>query len=217
MTVRSHPLETALQKGLRRLLLSAATLAVVAFVFPAPAAGDALLVYNMIHLLVLLLATLGLTAEVAVELDQPWFPQLRKSWLASAASLVAVATGFAALLALATSAAARYDVSLQFLQLLSALDIAWVSAALFFGSARLWSRLTAWLAGLAIILACIGSIVAYLATVGFTPGGGWLVSGPDMMRIVIPADTVAAIISITVLLRASKDADQPMEQPSPQS
>ena len=137
-------------------------------------------------------------------------------WLASAASLIAIVTGFAALLTLATSAAARYEPSLQFLQLLSSLDIAWVTAALFYGAWKLWGRLPAWILGSLIVVACVGSIAVYLNVVGFTESGGWLVDAPRMMTIVIPADMVAAVVALSVLLSAGLKTDQATVQRSPQ-
>lgn len=213
----SHPLQKALGLGLKRLLQWGIPLSAALLLFPAPPPDDGLLAYNLVHLGVLQVAALLFAAEIQNLLDQPWFPDVRRPWLASAASLVALVTGFAALLTLATSAAARYDASLQFLQLLSSLDIAWVTAALFFGAMQLWRPSLAWAAAVAIVVACIGSIAAYLIEVGFTPEGGWIVSGPDLMTIVIPADTVAALISITVLLVASQRTDQLTAQRSPQS
>jgi len=193
-------------------------LTVVMLFFPAPTLAEDLMPYSIGHLAIIQLASVAFAARLAIELSHPWFAVLRRPWLASAASLVALVTGFAALMTLASSAAARYDVSLQFLQLLSSIDIAWVAAALLFGGLRLWSSRAAWIATAGIIAACIGSIAIYLAVVGFTGSGGWLVSGADLMKIVIPADVVAAIVAIGALLVAAKRADPyPTAQRRPQS
>ena len=181
----------------------------------APSPEEGLLAYSTIHLLLLQLAVLVLAAELAPLLNTPWFPAVRRQWLASAVSLVALVTGFAALLTLATSAAARYDPSFQFLQLLSSLDIAWVTSAMFFGAWRMWGRTAAWVLGTVIIVVCVASIAFYLNVVGFTPAGGWLVDGGELLRIVIPADMVAAIAAIAVLLGAG--FSQPTVQRNPQS
>jgi len=212
----AHPLESALWVGLKRLLQWGIPLSVLALVFEAPDPEAGLLTYNMVHLIVLQVAALLLAAELAPLLNRPWFPAVSRHWLASAASLIAIITGFAALLTLATSAAARYEPSLQFLQLLSSLDIAWVTAALFYGAWKLWGRLTAWVLGSLIIVACVASIAVYLNVVGFTESGGWLVDGTRMMTIVIPADMVAAVVALSVLLSAGWNADQATEQRSPQ-
>ncbi len=206
----SHPLETALGLSLKRLLQWGIPLSVIGLVFKAPAPDDGLLVYKIAHLLVLQVAALVLAAELAHLLDRPWFATVRRSWMASAASLIAVVTGFSALLTLATSAAARYEPSLQFLQLLSSLDIAWVTAALFYGAWKLWGRFSAWMLASLIVVACVASIAAYLNVVGFADSGGWLVDGSKLWTIVIPADMAAATVALSVLLVAGwRSANRP--------
>jgi hypothetical protein len=160
--------------------------------------------------------TFGLVVELTSLTDQPWFNHLKKAWLASTASLVAVVVGFSALLTLATSAAAQYETSLQFLQLLSSLDIAWVVAALYIGARKLWGRGIALVLGSMILLACVASIALYLQTVGFTESGGWLVDVNAMFRIVISSDTIAALLSLTILFAAARSV-QRTEQPRPHS
>lgn len=212
----SHPVEKILGLGVKRLFQWGLPLAIAALAFPAPAADEGLLAYTLIHLSILQAITLVFAIEVSALTDTPWFTHLRRPWLASSASLIAAVVGFSALLTLATSAAARYDVSLQFLQLLSSLDIAWVVAAIYLGSRRLWGRRIGLAVGLALVAACVWSIALYLQVVGFTETGGWLVDGSQMLRIVLPADFVAAVISLTVFISASRIA-QPTEQARPQS
>ncbi len=187
-----------------------------AFLRGAPAPEDNLFAYVNIHLLIVQTATLLLVAELSRLLETPWFPALKRNWLASTASLVALATGFSALLTMATSAAARYDVSLQFLQLLSSLDIAWVTATTFIALGFLRGRAAAWLGGIVILIACVASIAIYLDVVGFTNSGGWLVDGSKLMSIVLPADTIAALIALSILAAASRGV-QSTAQPRPQS
>lgn len=213
----SHPIEHILRTGLKRLLQWGIPLSAVALVLPAPASDDGLLGYMLVHLGVAQVITLLFAIEVAPLTDRPWFPSVRRSWLASASSVVAAVVGFSALLTLATSAAARYDVSLQFLQLLSSLDIAWVVAALYLGSRWLWGRRIGLILGGLLLAACVISIAIYLNVVGFTDEGGWLVSGGDMLRIVISSDLMAAAVSLSVLAAAARRADQATVQPSPQS
>lgn len=212
-----HPVETILGTGLRRLLAWGIPLSVIALVVPAPNPDASLWGYSIIHLTVIQVVTFLWVVELAPLTDEPWFTHVKQPWLASSASLIAAAVGFSALLTLGTSAAARYDVSLQFLQLLSSLDIAWVVAALYLGTRLLSSNFLAIPAGAALLVACVASIAIYLSVVGFTPAGGWLVDGAELLRIVLPADTMAAVISLTVLLFASRKADQSMEQPRLQS
>jgi len=207
-----HPLETILTVGLKRLLMWGLPLSIAMFVVPAPGPNDGLLVYSLVHLTVLQIVTFGLAVELTSLTDQPWFNHLKKAWLASTASLVAVVVGFSALLTLATSAAAQYETSLQFLQLLSSLDIAWVVAALYIGARKLWGRGIALVLGSMILLACVASIALYLQTVGFTESGGWLVDANAMFRIVISSDTIAALLSLTILFAAARSV-QRTEQP----
>jgi len=127
-----------------------------------------------------------------------WPPGRRR--LAAASTLVALTTGAVALLTLASSAALRLEPSLQFLQLLSALDIAWVGAAIALGSFLRWgTRAAAWISAMMLGVFCVFSIWRYLDIVGFTSAGGWKVSGSDLMRHVIPFDVVAATVAITIL------------------
>jgi len=211
-----HPLESILAVGLKRLLMWGIPLSIAMFLVPAPGPDGSLLFYSLAHLMVLQIATFGFAIEITALTDEPWFTDTKRAWLASVASLVAAVVGFSALLTLATSAAARYDVSLQFLQLLSSLDIAWVVAALYIGARKLWSRNLGLLLGSVILAACVGSIALYLQTVGFTESGGWLIDGDALFRIVIPADTVAALLSLTILFAAFKSV-QRTEQARPHS
>ena len=219
MTVRPsrHPIEAILAKGLRRLLSWVIPLSLLALAFGAPGPESGLWWYSNIHLTIVQVATLLFVLELAPLTDEPWFTHSKRPWLASSASLIAAAVGFSALLTLATSAAARYDVSLQFLQLLSSLDIAWVVAALYLGTRSLSSSRLAAPAGSLLLVACVASIAIYLSVVGFTPAGGWLVDGAELLRIVLPSDLMAAIISLSVLLIAANRRDQPTEQASVQS
>lgn len=217
MTSQPHHLETGFAVSLKYLLLVGAPFSLVALVYRAPGPHDALLTYNLVHLFLLQLAALALAHTLAPLCDQPWFQNTRKPWLASAATLVALVTGFAALLTLATSAASRFDPSLQFLQLLSSLDIAWATAALYLGARALWGNKAGLALSLGLVVACVGSIAAYLTSVGFTPVGGWLVDGGELMRLVIPSDMVAAVAAVGVLLLAGRRQSEPTEQRSPQS
>ncbi len=218
MTISSSPsLETVLVTALRRLLQWGIPMAAAALVFGAPSPDNGLYSYTLAHLVVLQVAAFATTIELAPLIDTPWFARLRRPWLASAASVVAAVVGFSALLTLASSAAARYDPSLQFLQLLSSLDIAWVVSALYLGVRHLRGRPFAAVAGSLLLAACVASIAVYLDAVGFTDAGGWLLDGNALSRIVIPADTVSAVLAIAALLVASRKADQRTVQPRPQS
>ncbi len=129
---------------------------------------------------------------------------------------MALTTGVVALVTLASSAALGYDPSLQFLQLLSALDIAWAVAALVLGARLLAGERWASLAGLVLSGVCVWSIWRYLEVVGFSAEGGWIVSGPDLWRYVLPFDIAAAILAAGALI-AGLRATQPTAQRSAQS
>jgi len=137
--------------------------------------------------------------------------------IASGVGLVVLVTGTVGLVTLASSSALRYDPSTQFLQLISALDIAWVGAAITIGVYRAWGRGWAVAGGAAIGVICIWSIWNYLDHVGFGPNGEWIVSGSDLMRFVLPYDTVAAVAAVSLFLIGVGSRAQATEQPSPQS
>jgi hypothetical protein len=131
--------------------------------------------------------------------------------------LVVLVTGTVGLVALASSAALRYDPSTQFLQLISALDIAWVGTAITIGAYRAWGRRWAVVGGAAIGVVCVWSIWNYLGHVGFGPGGEWIVSAPDLMRFVLPYDMIAAIVSVSIFIVGARATTHATEQPNPQS
>jgi hypothetical protein len=110
-------------------------------------------------------------------------------------SLVVVVTGVVGLVTLASSAALRYQPSLQFLQLLSALDIAWVVAAVIIGIRLGWGR-AGLVAGGVVGAFCVWSIWNYLRVVGLAPDGGWELRGDELMRLVLPFDMAAAVVAI---------------------
>lgn len=162
----------------------------------------------IIHLCVLVLFSLTLTWRMpTIEVDS-WFPQqtwpTARRFFAAAAALVVVVTGITALVTLASTAAMRYPPSLQFLQLLSALDIAWVVAGTTLAVRHLLGRIPALLAGGMMSVVCVLSILLYLAEVGLSSDGGWLVDGGQMLRLIIPFDVAAAVITLGLLAVASR-------------
>lgn len=161
-----------------------------------------------IHLMILVGFGLWSVARMAPSVDDPWLtgtslsPRWRAFW--SGAMVVSFATGLVALLTLASSAALRYDPSLQFLQLLSALDITWAGAALFLGVRWLKGTRLAWLAAVVLGLFCTWSIWNYLHIVGFSSQGGWQVDRSALMRHVLPYDMAAAVVAISALWAGSR-------------
>lgn len=183
--------------------------------------GTRLFVWFIVQLSALVVFGLALTFRLMPLADEHWFEatgwSTRVRLVASGVSIVVLATGTVGLVTLATSAALRYDPSIQFLQLLSALDIAWAGAALVIGARRAWGRAAAIASGAVLGVFCVWSIWNYLNTVGFGPGGSWVVSGSDMMRLVIPFDMAAAVVAVGVFSYGVVRSGQAIEQASAQS
>ena len=179
----------------------------VSLVFPAPSGDSELFWYVVVQLVVIQVAVFIWVVGVAPTVDQDWFISSSRPWLARTASITALAVGVAALVTLSAAAAARYQPSMQFLQLLSSLDIAWVVAALYFGGRALWRHRLPLGAASLLLVACVISIAVYLHRVGFEPEGGWLVDGAELLRVVIPSDVAAAVMSISAVLLASRRID----------
>ena len=183
--------------------------------------GDHLQTWFLVHLSVVVLFGLALTFVLEPLADANWF--VATGWstsvrlIASGASIVALVTGVVALVTLASSAALRYDPSTQFLQLLSALDIAWAGAAILIGVTRLAGRVWGAIAGLVLGVFCIWSIWNYLDTVGFGSDGEWIVSGSDLMALVIPYDMAAAVVAVILFLLGVRKVAHATAQDSPQS
>lgn len=184
-------------------------------------AGDTPTGWFIAQLTTLVVFALVMTINVMGFGDEPWFVQT--SWgptlrsIASGVGLVVLVTGTVGLVTLASSAAVRFDPSTQFLQLLSALDIAWVVAAVTIGMYRLVSRTWAAIAGSVVGLFCVWSIWNYLSIVGFGANGAWIVSGSDLIRYVIPFDMAAAVVAVVVFLLGVRTQVHVTEQPRPQS
>lgn len=174
-----------------------------------------------IHLLLLVGFGLVVVLRVAPMATGEWFAGTGMSHqvrlIASGVATIVLSTGVVALVTLASSAALRFDPSLQFLQLLSALDIAWVVAAIVIGTQRGWGTRTGVVAGSAIGLFCVWSIWNYLRTVGFGPDGEWIVDAGQLMRLVLPFDMLAAVLAVGVFLVGTRRAPQTIEQLSAQS
>jgi len=208
-------LEAALLRSLR-WLAGGLVAAPLLLLIPQPSHGS-LLAWSTVHTTVVVGLGLATMLDLARYADERMFTSITGESLrrfTTAGSLVALVTGVVALVTLATSAALRLDASLQFLQLLSTLDIAWSVAALYFGVRWLRGESSARLAGGVLSLICIWSIWNYLRIVGFTDAGGWAVDGGALLRWVLPFDTMAAVVALTALTVAVR---QPIAHRSPQS
>lgn len=182
--------------------------------------GDPLVVF-LVHLGALVAFGLALTVALIPMSGADWFADsgwgVARTLVGSGVGVVVLTTGVVGLVTLASSAALRYDPSTQFLQLLSALDIAWAMAAVVIGAERAWSRTVAIIGGMMMGIVCVWSIWYYLDAVAFGPNGEWVLSGSDLTTRVIPFDTAAALIAIGVFSFGTYRAFQAMEQPSAQS
>jgi hypothetical protein len=183
--------------------------------------GDDPTVAFLIHLGALVAFGLALTVALLPMSGADWFAGsgwgVMARMIGSGVGIVVLTTGVVGLVTLASSAALGYDPSTQFLQLLSALDIAWVTAAVLIGAERAWSKMMGAIGGIAMGLVCVWSIWYYLDAVPFASNGEWVVSGADLSTRVIPFDTAAAIIAVGLFAFGTYRASQAMEQPSAQS
>ncbi len=175
----------------------------------------------VVHLSILVMFSLVL-ANILVPLGTAawfeatgWGPLARL--IAGGIGIVVLVTGTVGLVTLASSAALRFDPSTQFLQLISALDIAWVAAAVTLGLYRAFGRAWALVGGSTIGVVCVWSIWNYLDHVGFGPNGEWIVSNPDLLRFVLPYDVIAAVSAVALFLLGARKSAQATEQPSAQS
>ena len=162
----------------------------------------------LIHLSLLVAFSLGLTWRLATLGGEHWFQNTTwtasQSHLAGATMLIVVVTGVTALVTLSSTAALRFEPSLQFLQLLSAVDIAWVVTGTTLAARTIWGRGSALIAGVAMSVVCVTSIALYLFEVGLDDRGGWLVDSEQMLRLVIPFDVAAATMTIGLTLLAAR-------------
>jgi len=201
------PAERTLARGLLWMTTGVAA-GLPLLVIPQP--DDPFLTF-VVQLSVIVLFGTGLTFHLAPLADEPWFAasslgRRARTGLAGIV-VVVVVTGAVVLATLATSAALRYDASLQFLQLISALDIAWVVAAFTLGLRWRFGRGPATVGALAMAAVCVWSIWRYLDVVGFTAEGGWLVDGARIASLVLPFDLMAAVLAVGAFLAGVGRAD----------
>jgi len=170
----------------------------------------------IVHLSLIVVYGLGLTVHLMGSIDDQWFTDWTniERRMGAGASVVALVTGVVALVTLASSAALGLDPSMQFLQLLSALDIAWSTAALIVGVNWRWGKSAAIAAGAVLSVVCVWSIWRYLSIVGFSPEGGWIVESSALWRYVLPFDVAAAIMALLAFFGGAR---QPTAQRNPQS
>ncbi len=200
-----HPFEAGLRVSTRWVLIGVAISPIG--LLSGSTSDDSRLVIVTLHLVALTAAIFALTCRLASVFDPPAFAARSRfaSRLGTDAALVALVTGFAALVTLASSAALRYQPSLQYLQLLSVLDIAWTTSGFYLGVRRmLTTRWAGPAAGVFMGTMCVFSLTRYMAVIGFGPDGGWDVQAPDMLRLVIPADVIAAVLTVGALVLGAR-------------
>ncbi len=179
------------------------------------------LTLSTVHLSAVVLLGLALAFHLSELTEEPgWFEgylvKASTRRLLAAVFAVVLTTGVVALVTLATAAALRIQPSLQFLQLLSALDIAWAGAAIVIGLRR-WAGTRAAIAGgLVLGVVCVWSVWRYLRNVGFEADGGWRVDGGALLEFVLPYDMAAAVIAVVVLVVGTRRSHA-IAQPSVQS
>lgn len=200
LTTAAHSLERSLARAVR-WTIAGAVVSLPLLMVPQPAPSQ-LMTYTLAHLSALVVFGLLVVRDLVRFVDGTWFGWLGPMgrWLSSGVAMVALAVGVVALVTLPTSAALRLEPSLQFLQLLSALDIAWAAGATLVGVGWLAGRHWGHTAGLVIGVICVWSIWSYLDAVGFSPTGGWQVDGSALMRYVLPYDMAAALIAVVSLI-----------------
>ncbi len=164
----------------------------------------------LVHLSALVVFSLALAWRLSPVAPSTWFadrgwPPARRVLIVLVTNVVIV-TGATALVTLASSAAMQFQPSLQFLQLLSALDIAWVVSGSALAAGLLWGRAAAAAIGTAMSVVCVISIGLYLAEVGLDAEGGWLLDGSALARLVLPFDVAAALITVGLLLLAAQQS-----------
>ena len=174
-------------------------------VVPSPGPSQ-LLAYTIVHLSALVAIVLIVVWDLTRYLDDTWFTWLGTTGqrIASAAATVALTVGVVALVTLPCSAALRLTPSLQFLQLLSAVDIAWAAGATLLGVRWLVGRRAGVVAGVIVGVVCVWSIWKYLTVVGFAQDGGWLVDSAALFRHVLLYDMAAAVVAILALVSGAR-------------
>jgi hypothetical protein len=160
------------------------------------------------QLILLVIFGLLLAARLLPLIDTPWFGNrglsATRRVMATGLGAVIIVTGVVGLVTLASSAALRFQPSTQFLQLLSALDIAWAASTVMVALYWLRGRTAAIVGGALVGVLCIATIFRYLDAVGFTKRGRWLLNGGELWTYVIPYDLAVAIIAIGLFVYAAR-------------
>lgn len=160
------------------------------------------------QLVLLVIFGLVLADRLLPSTDAPWFANRglspQRQLMATGLGAIIIVTGAVGLVTLASSAALRFQPSTQFLQLLSALDIAWAASTVMVALYWLRGRWAALVGGVLVGLLCIGTIFRYLDAVRFTSPGRWRLDGGKLWTYVIPYDLAVAVIAIGLFVYAAR-------------
>ncbi len=160
------------------------------------------------QLILLVIFGLLLATRLLPLVDTPWFANrglsAPRQVMATGLGAIIIVTGVVGLVTLASSAALRFQPSTQFLQLLSALDIAWAASTVMVALYWLRGRTAALVGGALVGVLCIATIFRYLDAVGFTNRGRWLLKGHELWTYVIPYDVAVAVVAIGLFVYAAR-------------
>lgn len=160
------------------------------------------------QLVLLVVLGLFLTRRLLSASEGLWFEATEMSperrVMATGLAVIVIVTGIVGLVTLASSAALRFQPSTQFLQLLSALDIAWAAATVMVAANWLWGRRQAMVAGALVGVVCVATIARYLDAVGFTSEGQWRLRAESLWTYVLPFDLIVAVIAIVLFVFAAR-------------
>lgn len=196
----------------RSLMWSTAGAACAVPILVLPQPDDPLLTMT-VHLSLLVLFGIALVFHLAPLVEEPWFDGLglgtggrtALTWMVAGAQAI-LACGLATI---ATAAAFRYAPSVQFLVLLAVLGVVASITIAALGARRRFGPTVAGWTAVAIGAVGVWPIWRYGATVGFTPDGGWLVDGGEVLRVIVPVDLIRWAVALTLFTmgvrRASAD------------
>lgn len=160
-----------------------------------------LLTVAILHLSAIVALCFALTVSLRDATDSIAAGRSSTTWthFSRGAAVVAIITGVAVVVTLVSSSAIGYEVSLQYLLVLSAIDIAWVVAATYFGLRWRFGEVGGITGGSLIAIMCVWTIWRYVDQIGFTDSGGWLVDTEALNRLVFPFDVAAAVVAVSAM------------------
>lgn len=161
----------------------------------------------MVQLILISLFGIYLAFRLLKRLEPVWFESATitatQRVLGTALGVVIIVTGSVGLVTLASSAALRLRPPTQFLQLLSALDIAWAASTVMVAAYWLWNRVRVALVGGAFVLVmCTWAMARYIDEAALGPSGAWRLSAAELWEYVLPYDIAIAVVAVGLLILA---------------